>query len=749
MERLSLKLGGMSRTACEQEIAAVVAKVPGVVETSVNFALARATIVYNDRATGIEQIIKAIVNAGYQATPVAAAIDRSESVDRRNLRLKLLVSAAASILTMLGALPPQLFKMMPLAVSWWQQPIGQFVLATPIQFWCGGTFLMGSMAAIRERRITFNLTIAIWTWAVYIYATIATFSPQLFGAIGNDRAGLYYPVSILSITLILLGHQLETNAKARANRIVDRAVKRSPYSIRAIYQHREVYIPIEQVQIGDLILVRRGETIPIDGIITASDGDEDRDRIGERVLAGSIASTGNLTIEAVEIDRSNLVIPSHPHHRRVITRLADRCGSYLFFFSIGLSCLTALIWWQLVGSPQAVKIGMGAFVIGYPTTIGLAVSMSVSIGMAKAARAGIAIENGASLELLSRVKTIVFDLAGTLSSAKPIVTDFMPIIDGDRQQEIEILQLAASLAYHDRNPGAQAIVRYANDRQLPLLAVEHFEEIVDGGIEGQIGRKLVRVGMMEWVTQFNHPGAVAASNQQVLLKYDRQWKSRGKTTIWIEIDGELAGAIAVSETIVPGAKKTIEQLKQLGLNPVLLTVLDRASAERFGAELNIDRVFAEVTSAERVDIIGQLQAEIGSKHLVAMASDGIHHGLALATADLRIAIGTNHRQQTIASDIAIVNGNLHGTILAIELSRWTTDLVFQNILLVLLCHLCVMPIAIGLFYPLWRFSVDPKVAILVTIASLIAICGNTLRFSHFHSSSRRSSPSIKNYRRVI
>jgi P-type Cu+ transporter len=757
MKRLGLKLGGMSCAACASAIDRVIARLPGAIESNVNFALEQATIVYDERKTSAEDIIQAVIKAGYQATatesdcPVVKApisAQRQQRSAARALDLKLLVGCVISVLLVIGSLPMMLDRQIPQIPVWLSDPVWQLILTTPVQFWCGQAFLVGALQATRHRSANMNSLIALGTGATYLYSLVGTFAPQF---IGQHHPHLYYETSAIVITLILLGKKLENRAKGQTLGAIDKLINLQPQVARVIEGDRELTLPIDRIEIDRIVNVRPGESIPVDGVIIAGESTVDESmitgesqhvtkRIGDEIIGGTLNHTGNLNIRVTKVGNDTFLaqivrsVAQAQTDKAPIQRLADLVTGYFVPVVIAIAIVTSLLWWLLTRDLSlTLMTGVGVLIIACPCALGLATPTAIMVGTGKGAERGILIKSGTSLELLDRVNTIVFDKTGTLTLGKPIVTDFIPVVDNYHGNELDILQLVASVESLSEHPLAAAIVNYAKERRVGLKPVTEFQSSVGSGVRGTIAQKSIQVGSSAWIESLNISTVLQAANRHILTDYQQQWEAEGKTVVWVAIDREIAGIIGISDAIKPSAASTIARLQKLGLSVVLLTGDNFANADRLATNLGIDRVFAQVKPQEKAEVIRTLQSVSVGKHraIVAMVGDGINDAPALAQADVGIAMGTGTDIAIAASDVTIISTDLQAIITAIKLSRATIDNIKQNLFFAFIYNIIGIPIAAGLFYPLFGWLLNPTIAGGAMAFSSVSVVTNALRLRRF------------------
>ena len=773
MERLGLKLAGLSCVACAKAIEQAIAHVPGVVESNVNFDLEIATVRYDRQATTAEVIIQAVTTAGYQATSidsiVGVASSRNETLrlrnENRNLStsvetnlvlqrspvqepnhaIELLIAIVLSLLLIIGSVPTIVGRDLSWIPTWLQHPIGQLILATPVQFWCGRSIFISAKNAARHHRVNSHTLVALSTGVAYFYALINTFRSEII-APDPSLSSTYYQISAVTIVLMLLGKQLERRAQRQTKLVPQSLINIQPQLARIVGDREEKLVPIYQVGMGQIISILPGEMSPVDGIIVAGESMVDRSivtgesqplmmRIGDEIIGRFLNYTGKINVRVTKInDRTFLAQISELVDRirgaKVpIQRLADRVAASFFPLVIIIALVTSMLWLIFTASlSMAITTGIGVLIIACPSALGLATSTAIVIGTKKGIERGIIIKNGASLEILGRVNTIVFDKTGTLTTGRSLVTNFIPVVDNYHGNELDILQLAASIANQSKHPLSPAIVSHANRRQIVLKSVEQFAEIIGSGASGIIDRKLIQMGTSEWMVSLKIATVLQAANYQILTNYQQQWEAAGNTVIWIAIDREIAGIIGISDEIKPTAVATISRLKAQGLEVVLLSGDNFANTDRLAQYLGIDRVFAQIEPHEKAQIIETLQSRSNEKRqIVVMVGDGIDDAPALAQADVGIAICTATDMAIAASDLMITSPDLQAIVTAIELSRSTLTKIEQNLFFAFVYNIICIPIAAGMFYPGFGWLLDPAIASVAMVLSSGSVLANAWR----------------------
>ena len=758
MERLGLKLAGLSCVACAKAIEQAIALVPGVIESNVNFDLELATVGYDRQATTAEVIIQAVTTAGYQATSIET-INRNLStsvetnlvlqrspVQEPNHAIELLIAIVLSLLLIIGSVPAIVSRDLSWIPAWLQHPIGQSILATPVQFWCGRSIFISAKNAARHHRVNSHTLVALSTGVAYFYALINTLRSEIIDS-DSSQFSTYYQISAVTIVLILLGKQLERRTQRQTKLVPQSLINIQPQLARIVSDREEKLVPIYQVGIGQIISILPGEMSPVDGLIVAGESMVDRSivtgesqplmmRIGDEIIGRVLNYTGKLNVRVTKINDRTFLAQISELVDRVqgakipIQRLADRVAASFVPLVIIIVIVTSMLWLIFTASLSiAITTGIGVLIIACPSALGLATSMAIAIGTEKGRERGIIIKNGASLEILGRVNTIVFDKTGTLTTGRSIVTNFIPVVDNYHGNELDIMQLAASLANQSKHPLAPAIVSHADRRQILLKSVEKFEEIIGSGASGIVDRKVIQMGTSEWIVSLKIATVLQAANHQILTNYQQQWEAAGNTVIWIAIDSEIAGIIGISDEIKPTALATISRLKEQGLEVVLLTGDNFANTVGLAQHLGIDRVFAQIEPHEKAQIIKTLQSRANEKRqIVVMVGDGIDDAPALAQADVGIAICTATDIAIAASDITITSPDLHTIVTAIELSRSTLTHTDQNLFFAFIYNIICIPVAAGIFYPGFGWLLDPAIASAAMVLSSGSVLANAWRW---------------------
>ncbi len=748
MENTILKLHGMSCASCARNVEKAISSVPGVKECIVNFAAEQATIKYDPRKTNLEIIQDAINAAGYSAYPLQEQnlmvgendAEKKQQLASRNLIRKVTVGGIISTVLAIGSLPMMTGLHLPFIPAWLHNPWVQLILTTPVQFWCGYSFYVNTKKSLKRRNATMDTLIVLGTSAAYFYSLIVTMFPRFFISQGLEPQ-VYYETSSIVITLILLGKLFENRAKRQTSEAIRKLIGLQAKTARLIRNGKEVDVPIAEVQIGDAILVRPGEKIPVDGEVIegASTIDEAmmtgeslpvKKQPGDEVIGATINKTGSFKFRATRVGSNTVLaqivqlVQQAQGSKAPIQRLADQVTGWFVPAVIAIAFLTFIIWFYFTGNiTLALTSTIGVLIIACPCALGLATPTSVMVGTGKGAENGILIKDAQSLELAHKIQTIVLDKTGTITQGKPTVTDFVTVNGTSNGNEIKLLQLAASLERNSEHPLGEAVVRYAQSQDVEMQHITSFAAVAGSGVQGIISAHLVQIGTQRWLEELDID-TIALQPQKEPLE------SQGKTAIWIAVDGKIEGIMGIVDAIKPTSIQAVRALQKLGLDVVMLTGDNQSTADTIAREVGIKHVFAEVRPDQKCGIVEKLQLK---GKIVAMVGDGINDAPALAQADVGMAIGTGTDIAIAASDITLISGDLQSIVTAIQLSRATFRNIRQNLFFAFIYNIVGIPIAAGILFPIWGWLLNPIIAGAAMAFSSISVVTNALRLRNFQA----------------
>ncbi|MEH2270552.1 MAG: heavy metal translocating P-type ATPase [Nostoc sp.] len=759
MDTLTLKLRGMSCAACANNIEKAIRSVSGVIDCNVNFGAEQATIKYDRSLANLEKIQTAIASAGYSSDSLQEELlseeDDAEKASRqtlqRQLSLKVVVGGVISIFLLLGSLPMMTGLNLPLIPSFLQNSWVQLVLTTPVVFWCGGSFYQNGWKSLKRHTATMDTLIALGTSAAYLYSLFVTIFPEFFIAQGLIPH-IYYEVAAIVITLILLGRLLENRARGQTSEAIRKLIGLQARDARVIRDGREIDLPIAEVRINDVILVRPGEKIPVDGEVIAGASTVDEAMVtgeslpvkkqpGDEVIGATINGAGAFQFRVTRVGNDTFLaqivklVQQAQGSKAPIQRLADQVTGWFVPAVIAVAIATFVIWFIFTGNlTLATMTTVGVLIIACPCALGLATPTSVMVGTGKGAENGILIKGADSLELAHKIKTIVLDKTGTLTQGKPTVTDFVTVNGTANGNEIQLLQLAATVERNSEHPLAEAVVRYAQSQEVSLIDAKNFAANAGSGVQAVVANQLVQIGTQRWLTELG-------INTITLQQYKDAWETAGRTVILIAVDGELQGIMGIADALKPSSAAVVKALQKLGLEVVMLTGDNRKTADAIALQVGIGRIFAEVRPDQKAAIIQSLQGEIErfskskiqnpKSKIVAMVGDGINDAPALAQADVGIAIGTGTDVAIAASDITLISGDLQGIVTAIQLSRATINNIKQNLFFAFIYNVIGIPIAAGILFPIFGWLLNPIIAGAAMALSSLSVVSNALRLRNF------------------
>ncbi len=697
-ETLELNVFGMTCAACSGRIEKVLNRMPSIKEATVNLATEQATVTYYSYAVDEAQIIDRIRQLGYDAEPKTDTQDKTshKAQELKHKPTKLIISAVLT-LPLLLTMVVHLFGMhLPDLLM---NPLFQFVLASIVQFGIGGQFYVGAYKSLRSGAANMDVLVALGTSVAYLYSVYETVR-WLTGIEASPN--LYYETSAVLITLILFGKYLEAKAKSNTTQALGSLLNLQAKEARVIRNDATEMVPVSQVKVGDHILIKPGEKIPVDGKIVEGQTTIDESMLtgeslpvgkekSDQVIGATINQHGSITIQATQVGKDTTlvgivkVVEAAQGSKAPIQRIADHISNYFVPIVVGLALLTFLIWLLLVDPgafEPALDAGISVLVIACPCALGLATPTSIMVGTGQAAEHGILFKGGEFIETAGKVDTVVLDKTGTLTHGKPEVTDY----DGSH----ELLQLIASVEYYSEHPLANAIVNHAEAQNMSRTKVDDFNVLPGLGIQAAVEGHEVLIGNRQLLTQYGVSFSHAESHLQ-------QLEAEGKTAMLIAIDHQYQATLAVADTIKSSAKATIETLHQQHLNVIMLTGDNARTGEAIAQQLGIDRVIAHVLPDQKAAEIQQLQQQ---GHRVAMIGDGINDAPALVQADIGIAIGTGADIAIEAADITILGNDLTLLTKALTASKKTIRNIHQNLGWALGYNVAGIPIAaFGLLAP--------------------------------------------------
>ena len=697
-EHAEFKITGMTCASCSARIDKVVNKLDGVSQATVNLTTEKATVDFDaDKLTRAE-IIERIERIGFGAAEITEEmdLDTEKEEEERKLKRKLIISVILTtplLITMLD----HLFGMNLPAIL--MNPWFQLALATPVQFYVGWQFYVGAFKRLRSFSANMDTLVVMGTSAAYFYSLYEGIMWQLGY---TQHPHLYFEASAMIITLILFGKYLEHKAKSQTSTAIGKLLSMQAKEARVLRDNEEVMVSVEDVQVGDLLIVKPGEKIPVDGVIVkgASALDESmltgesipvEKSVDDEVVGATLNTNGTITMRTTKVGKDTAlsaiikIVEDAQGVKAPIQRLADVISSYFVPIVIGIATLTFIVWYFFIsnGNVEAALIpAISVLVIACPCALGLATPTSIMVGTGLGAENGILFKGGDHLEKTHLVETIIFDKTGTITNGVPEVTDYI----GDK----ETLRLLSSAENDSEHPLAKAIVDYGVDEGIQLAGTEQFEALSGHGIRAVVDGRKLYVGTRKLMRDQGIDIGTADEDMSV-------YESQGKTAMLVAVDGVLKATIAVQDTVKDNAKEVIDKLHEEGIEVIMLTGDNQRTAEYIANSVGIDKVYAEVLPGDKADIV---QLEMDKGKVVAMVGDGINDAPALAVSDIGIAIGTGTEVAIEAADITILGGDLSLISKAINLSHKTIRNIKQNLFWAFLYNTLGIPIAaVGLLAP--------------------------------------------------
>ena len=756
----SLNIGGMTCSACVSHIENALRDVPGVAEANVNLGVERASVEFVPGMVELSDLQAAVEGAGYRVEGFNDSGDQERELERlskvkeiRELRNRLLFAGTGAILLFLGTL--DVFPWVSNLMGRSYYPFLLWALATPVQFWAGSTFYTSGLGALRHRTSNMHTLIALGTTVAYGYSAavvlLDAFSPEVLADNGIE-ANVYFDTAAIIVALILLGRFLEAGARGRTSEAIRRLIGLRPTSARVVRDGNEIDIPVDQVVIGDRVLVRPGEKIPVDGLVTDGYSAVDESMLtgesmpvekvpGEKVFGATINSNGALYFDATQVGGETVLaqiislVEEAQGSKAPIQRLADQVASY-FVPAVIIASLAAFAFWMLLGPAPVLTFStlvlVSVLIIACPCALGLATPTAIIVGTGKGAEHGVLIKQAVALEIAHKVDTVVLDKTGTLTTGKPVVTDLIAS-DGSRSSEQDLLFLAASAERGSEHPLGEAIVMEAQARGLRLESVTAFEAIPGRGISAQVNGRAVKFGNLALMEDSGVRVNGLAEQASALA-------AQGKTPMFLATDGQAVGLIAVADTVKPEAFEGLARLRRMGLEVVMLTGDNVWTAHAIAGQLGVELVEAEVLPQDKAAVIKRLQAE---GRVVAMVGDGINDAPALAQADVGLAMGSGTDVAMESADITLVRSDVNGVATALDLSRQTIRTIKQNLFWAFFYNVMLIPVAAGVLYPVFQgvggvpggleFSfgeqgfLNPALAALAMAFSSVTVVTNSLR----------------------
>ena len=726
-EKINLQVGGMTCVNCAKTIEKALNSREGVYNATVVFAAEKVAVEYNPDQISLPAIKKVIQDVGYtviEPKPQEGAEDKARK--RHIQRLKLLLTASIGLTIPIIAL----MWLSPLPME--QTNILMFLLATPVQFVVGWTFYVGTYKGLKNKTANMDTLIAMGTSTAYFYSTVVTFIPELF-----PNAAVFFDTSTMIMTFILLGKLLDAIAKGRTSEAIRKIMGLQAKVARIIRNNQEMEIPIEEVIVGDIVMVRPGEKIPVDGtIIEGYSGVDEKvitgesipveKKVGDQVVGATINKTGMLKFRATKVGKDTVLaqiinlVEEALTSKAPVQRIADVAAGYFVPVIIITASLSALAWYFIVGESFifALTVFIAVVVVACPCALGLATPTAIMVGVGKGAENGILIKSGEALEAAHKLKTVVFDKTGTLTKGEPEVTDIYP---NKAFSEEQLLQLAAIAEKNSEHPLGEAILKKAKEKDLKVEDPELFNALPGYGVEVTYRNGTILLGNRKLMEANN----LEINNLEAKMT---KLEESGKTVMLIAVNGQIAGLIAVADTLKKNSAEAVAKLKEMGLEVIMISGDNQRTANAIASQIGVSRVFAEVLPSEKASEIKRLQAE---NKVVAMVGDGINDAPALAQANIGIAVGSGTDVAMETGDIVLIKNDLRDVIIAIQLSRATMRKIRQNLFWAFFYNVALIPLAAGAFYPILHVLFNPVYAAAAMASSSVTVVTNASLLRRF------------------
>lgn len=719
-----LKVIGMDNPHCVSQVDAALSTLKGISKKEL-FVNERAIITFDASKINLEKIKKAIKSAGYEAVEEGFVDIEKEARERelRNWRNDFIIALVFTIPIVILSLPIYFTKyiaLLPFSKTTLHYAL--FALTTPVQIYAARRFYRGAGVAIKARSANMDTLVATGTSAAYIYSALVTFLPQIF------KGEVYYDVSGVIITLILLGKYLEALMKGKASEAIKKLMGLQPKKARVIRKGKEVEINADEVQVGDIVLIRPGEKVPVDGVVIEGHSSVDESMItgesipvekkkGDTLIGATINKHGMLKFRATKVGKETVLqqiiklVEEAQASKAPIQRLADLVSSYFVPVVITIAVISFIVW-LIAGQPFVFALGtlIAVLIIACPCALGLATPTAIMVGTGKGAEKGILIKSGEALETAHKLTTIVLDKTGTLTKGQPSVTN---IIAFKGFKENEILTFAAIAEKGSEHPLGEAIVNEAINRKIRIPDADSFTAVPGKGVKAKYKGKNILLGTRKLI------GKISSDIESKLQELENQ----GKTAMLVSIDKNVVGIVAVADTLKENSKEAIERMKKMNLEIIMITGDNKRTANAIAKQLGIENVLAEVLPEDKEKEIKKLQKQ---GKTVAMVGDGINDAPALAQADIGIAIGAGTDVALETGSIVLIKNDLRDVVTSIDLSRFTIRKIKQNLFWAFFYNSAGIPIAAGVLYPFTGFLLNPIIAAAAMALSSISVLGNSL-----------------------
>jgi Cu+-exporting ATPase len=741
-DKVIISVGGMTCAACVRRVEKALHEVEGVLEASVNLATARATVTHAARWAGLPALAKVVTDQGYEflgevTNSFDDPIEKARVQELKELTLKVICGAILSVIIFFGSMQHWFgfLHFIPRQIML----TAMFVLTAPAVFWVGSRFFIGAFKAAKQKTSDMNTLVAVGAFSAYAYSAAATFFPYFFENAGVS-AHVYYDGAAMIITLILLGRLLEARAKGKTSGAIKKLLGLKPKTAHVLQDGVEVELAVEGLQIDDVLLVKPGEKVPVDGVVLTGQSTLDESMLtgesmpvakaaGQKVFAATMNQTGSFTMRATGVGADTMLahiirmVEEAQGSKAPIQRLADKVASVFVPIVFIIAFITFALWYLLPAETQfgrALINFVSVLVIACPCALGLATPTAIMVGTGIGAQRGILIKGGEALEKIYKLSIIVFDKTGTLTRGEPEVTDIFSVSGFDERQ---VLTVAAALEKASEHPLAQAILQRARIERIVPPAAENFLALSGMGARGLVNGSRCLIGNR---LLMNDQGVAV----DLLDHHAVRLAGEGKTVVYVAMEKKTIGLVALADVPKASAKQAVEMLQRRGLKVAMVTGDNAGTAKSIAAQLGIERVMAEVLPGSKADEIKKLR---DAGEVAAMVGDGINDAPALAMADVGIAIGAGTDAAIEAADITLIRDDLTAVPDAIALSASTMRVIKQNLFWAFIYNIIGIPIAAGVLYPFWGILLNPEFAAAAMAFSSVSVVSNSLRLKRVWS----------------
>ncbi|MDO9323860.1 MAG: heavy metal translocating P-type ATPase [Methanoregula sp.] len=717
--QVTIKIGGMMCATCVETIETVLKDLPGIVSASVNLGTEKAYVTFNPSLTGIKEMKMAIEEAGYQYLGISGEVsDEAEKIaregDLHDKYVRFMVGFVVSI-------PLMLAMWVPLPITMQQLGYVMFVISTPVFAFVAYPIFRAAWISLSHRMLSMDVMYAMGTGVAFVSSVLGTFGILL------THEFMFYDTAIMLAAFLMLGRYLEGRAKGRTSEAIKKLAGLRVKTALVIRNGLEVEVSIDDVVVGDLVLVKPGAKVPIDGEVVAGESFVDEAMItgepvpplktsGSRVVGGTLNTNSVLTVRATKVGRETMLaqiirmVEDAQGSKPQVQRIADVAVTYFIPVVLVIAAFTFGVWFFLRGSTLlfALTALISILVVACPCALGLATPTAVTVGVGRGAQLGILIRNGEALEVAEKITTVIFDKTGTLTKGRPEVTDLVPV----GISEETLLSLAASVEKNSQHPLALAVVRSAKSRAVTIEPVVQFDTFGGRGVAATVLSEIVLVGNRAFLAEKSV--AVPERLDERITRFELE----GKTAVLVAAGGQLAGVIAIADTLKDTTSDAITQFKNMGVRIVMITGDNRRTADAIARQIGIDRVIAEVLPQDKEAEVKKLQAQ---GEVVAFVGDGINDAPALAQADVGIAIGSGTDVAIESGDIVLMNDDLLDAVAAVQLSKKVMGRIKGNIFWAFAYNAALIPVAAGVLYPSFGITFRPELAALAMAASSVTV----------------------------